>query len=105
MCPNDAAAVVCSDSCSVGVLRSASCSGLSKFGGSDVKTLGAEDSVATRSLHAYHHAMSCGLTNETVVHHGSSLRSPSNHFANCFAICPSTRQPWPGAPFGDGNVP
>ncbi len=59
-------------------------------------------SAATRSLHLYHQAMSCGLTNETVVHHGSAPPSAANQSANLAAMCGSTCQPWPGAPSGEG---
>ena len=66
-------------------------------------TRGAAASLGTRSLHPYHQAMSCGFTNETVVHHGSAPPSSANQSANRPAMWGSTRQPCPGAPSGEGR--
>src|SRR5450759_1519294 len=103
--PKDAAAVSCSERCRRGLPPASSISGVSKFGGSRSATLGAEASGASRSLHRYHQAMSCGLTRETVAHHGSSAPAWAYHSANWRVIFGSTRQPWPGAPSGEGWVP
>ena len=63
-------------------------------------------SAGTRSLHTYHQAMSCGLTNETVVHHGSRaalLREPVRELA---ARCAGPRaSPARAPPSGEGYVP
>ena len=53
-------------------------------------------------LQRYHQAMSCGLTNETVVHHGRFVGALAYQERNCATISGSTRQPSPGAPSGDG---
>ena len=71
--PKTAWAVSCSERCKRGLPRASISSGVSKFGGSSPTTLGGSASAAKRSLQRYHQAMSCGLTNDTVVHHGSSL--------------------------------
>ena len=49
--------------------------------------------------------MSCGLTNETVVHHGSPPPASASQFSNCEAMCGSAHRAWPGPPFGGGKVP
>ena len=56
-----------------------------KFGASVRETAGGSASRGTRCVYAYHQAMSCGSTNETVVHHGPS---PPR--------CSSQRSNWPG---------
>src|SRR5690349_1012051 len=49
--------------------------------------------------------MSCGLTNDTVVHQGPSPPALRNQSSNCEAIHGSARTPWNGPPLGDGKVP
>jgi hypothetical protein len=91
--PNEAAAVSCSERCKRGLLRACSSSGVSKFGGSAAIALGADASAGTRSLQPYHHAMSWGLTNDTVVHHGFDSPTVESHRSNCPATWGSTCQP------------
>src|SRR5579862_564327 len=100
--PKPLAAVCCSESCRRGLRLAISCAGVSKFAGRARTRTGAERSGGACELHRYHQAMSCGLTNETVVHHGRSRGAFAYHLANCPAIAGSTRQPCPGSPFGEG---
>ena len=62
-------------------------------------------SAGTRSLQTYHQAMSCGLTNETVVHHGCAPPSSLNQCRKCRAMIGSLCQPCPGPPSGEGYMP
>src|SRR5271165_1210416 len=103
--PNAVAAVSCSERWSRGLPLAISVSGVSKLGGSRRTEWPAVASEAILLLQKYHQAMSCGFTNETVVHQGPALPSLESHSSNCFAMRGSTRCPWPGAPSGDGKVP
>ena len=76
----------CSERCRRGLLRSISSSGVSKLGGRRATVAARVASAGTRSLHTYHQAMSWGLTNETVVHHGSAPPSCANHSRKLPAI-------------------
>src|ERR1039458_9254580 len=100
--PKPLAAVCCSDSCSSGLRLAISCAGGSKFAGSAWTRLGADASGATWALQRYHQAMSCGFTNDTVVHHGRVVGAFAYHALNWAAIIGSTRQPCPGGPSGEG---
>ena len=61
----------CSERCSRGLRCASSASGVSKFAGSWLASAGGALSWGTFSVKRYHQAMSCGLTKETVVHHGA----------------------------------
>ena len=84
------------------VARDSAATGVSKFAGSARTTLGAERSVAVWAVQRYHHAMSCGFTNDTVVHHGRFGAPSSTTCLELAAISGSARQPCPGPPSGDG---
>ena len=59
----------------------------------------------TRSLHAYHHAMSWGFTNDTVVHHGPPAPAAPNQLGELVGD-PAVHAPaLPGAPSGEGYMP
>src|ERR1017187_1076752 len=103
--PKPLAAVCCSESCRSGLCLALSCAGGSKFAGSARTTLGADFSAVVWSLQRYHQAMSCGFTNDTVVHHGRFFGAFAYHALNWAAIIGSTRQPCPGRPSGEGEVP
>src|ERR1035437_275926 len=103
--PNEVAAVACSERCRRGLRCAIIISGVSKFGGICRTVLPTVLSAGTLLLHAYHHAMSWGLTKETVAHHGPPPPSAASQWVNWLAIWGSTRQPWPGAPSGEGKVP
>src|SRR5579862_8980916 len=100
--PKPVAAVCSSESCRRGLRRATSCAGVSKLAGSAVTMLGAERSGPNCELQRYHQAMSWGLTNDTVAHHGRFAGAFAYQAANCPAICGSMRQPCPGPPSGDG---
>src|SRR5579863_1476248 len=96
--PKPTAAVCCNEICKRGLRLVIRSTAVSKFAGSACTRLRAERSVAIWALQRYHHAMSCGVTNDTVVHHGRVAPAFAYHDSNCAAINGSAAQPCPGPP-------
>ena len=98
--PNDRAAVSCSERCKGGLPLAATARGSRSSAAARRSADGADALGAKRSLQRYHQAMSCGLTNDTVVHHGCrpELRRTSSGTGR--RSSGPLRQPCPGAPFG-----